>query len=75
MDSYGTQRCHGGHDDQHRRRLRQRLRRIVIPVACVIMMLGAILAIATSSYQQNRRDALALSDDLLRELQRPLRRR
>ena len=44
-------------DDQHRRRLRQRLRRIVIPVACVIMMLGAILAIATFSYQQNRRDA------------------
>jgi class 3 adenylate cyclase len=57
-------------DDQHRRRPRQRLRRIVIPVACVIMMLGAILAIATFSYQQNRRDALALSDDLLRELQR-----
>ena len=57
-------------DDQHHRRLRQRLRRIVIPVACVIMMLGAILAIATFSYQQNRRDALALSDDLLRELQR-----
>jgi adenylate cyclase len=55
-------------DDQYRRR--QRLRRIVIPLACVIMMLGAILAIATFSYQQNRRDALALSDDLLRELQR-----
>src|SRR5262245_1214341 len=34
------------------------------------MMLGAILAIATLSDQQNRRDALALSDDLLRELQR-----
>jgi len=57
-------------DTQHRRRLRQRWRRIVIPVACVIMMLGAILVIATFSYQHNRRDALALSDDLLRELQR-----
>ena len=57
-------------DGQHRRRRRQRLRRIVIPVACVIMMLGAILAIATFSYQRNRRDALMLSDDLLRELQR-----
>ena len=56
-------------DDQRRRRLR-RLQRIVIPVACVIVMLGAILAIATLSYHRNRRDALALSDDLLRELQR-----
>ena len=55
-------------DDQRRRR--QRLRRTVIPVACVILMLGAILAIATFSYQRNRWDALALSDDLLRELQR-----
>ena len=53
-------------DDQRRRRLR----RMVIPVACVIVMLGAILAIATFSYHQNRRDALVLSDDLLRELQR-----
>jgi hypothetical protein len=57
-------------DDQHRQRLRQRGRRIVIPVACVFMMLRAILAIAAFSYQQNRRDALVLSDDLLRELQR-----
>ena len=56
-------------DDQRRRRLR-RLQRIVIPVACVIVMLGAILAIATLSHHRNRRDALALSDDLLRELQR-----
>ena len=48
----------------------QRLWRMAIPVACVIVMLGAILAIATFSYHQNRRDALALSDDLLRELQR-----
>jgi len=46
------------------------LRRIGIPLACVIIMLGAMLAIATFSEQQNRRDALALSDDLLRELQR-----
>jgi class 3 adenylate cyclase len=32
-------------------------------------MLGTILAIALFSYHHNRRDALALSDDLLRELQ------
>src|SRR5262245_39549757 len=57
-------------DDQRRWRVPRRLWRIVIPVACVIVMLGAILAIATFSYHQNRRDALALSDDLLRELQR-----
>jgi hypothetical protein len=55
-------------DTQRRRRLRRRLQRIVIPVACVIVMLGAILAIATLSYHRNRRDALALSDDLLRLL-------
>jgi class 3 adenylate cyclase len=56
-------------NDQHRQRLRRRWRRIGIPVTCVVVMLGAILAIATFSYQRNRRDALALSDDLLRELQ------
>jgi class 3 adenylate cyclase len=55
-------------DTQRRQRLRRRLRRIVIPVACVMVMLGAILAIAMFSYHQNRRDALALSDDLLRLL-------
>jgi hypothetical protein len=55
-------------DTQRRRRLRRRVQRIVIPAACVIVMLGAILAIATLSYHRNRRDALALSDDLLRLL-------
>jgi adenylate cyclase len=55
-------------DTQRRRRLRRRLQRSVIPVACVIVILGAILAIATLSYHRNRRDALALSDDLLRLL-------
>ena len=55
-------------DTQRRRRFRRRLQRIVIPVVCVIVMLGAILAIATLSYHRNRRDALALSDDLLRLL-------
>jgi hypothetical protein len=55
-------------DTQRRQRFRRRLQRIVIPVVCVIVMLGAILAIATLSYHRNRRDALALSDDLLRLL-------
>jgi adenylate cyclase len=55
-------------DAQRRQRFRRRLQRIVIPVVYVIVMLGAILAIATVSYHRNRRDALALSDDLLRLL-------
>jgi hypothetical protein len=37
-------------DGQHRQRLRQRGRRIVIPVACVFMMLKAILAIAAFKF-------------------------
>jgi class 3 adenylate cyclase len=52
-------------DTQRRHRARRRLLRIAIPVACVIVMLGAILIIAALSYHHNRRDALALSDDLL----------
>ncbi len=56
------------HDAQHRQQMRRRWLRIAIPVACVIIMLGAILTIATLSYHNNRRDALALSDDLLRSL-------
>ena len=55
-------------DTQRRRQLRRRLQRIIIPVACVIVMLGAILAIAMFNNHRNRRDALALSDDLLRLL-------
>jgi hypothetical protein len=35
----------------------------------VIVMLGTILAIAMFSYRRNHRDALALSDDVLQELQ------
>ncbi len=57
-------------DAQRRQQARRRLLRIAIPVACVIVMLGAILTIATLSYHNNRRDALALSDDLLRSLNR-----
>jgi class 3 adenylate cyclase len=56
--------------EQRSQRMRRRVLRVGIPVACVIVMLGAILAIAMFSHHQNRRDALALSDDLLRELQR-----
>ena len=57
-------------DAQRRQQARRRLRRIAIPVACVIVMLGAILTIAALSYHHNRRDALALSDDLLSALNR-----
>ena len=57
-------------DVQRRRQTRRRWLRIAIPVVCVIVMLGAILTIAMLSYHNNGRDALALSDDLLRSLNR-----
>lgn len=53
--------------DQRPHRRRQ-ARRIAIPVACVIVMMGAILAIAAFSYHQNHQDALALSNDVLQSL-------
>jgi class 3 adenylate cyclase len=44
---------------------RRRLLRIVLPIAFVVLMMAAVLGIAVFSYTSNRRDALALSDDLL----------
>src|SRR5262249_5141580 len=48
-----------------RQRRRRRLLRIGIPLAGVVFMVVAILAIALYSDRVNRRGALALSDDLL----------
>lgn len=64
-----TTPIHVTSDDQGRQYTPRRWWRIVIPVTCVVVMLGTILAIATFSYHRNRRDALGLSDDLLRELE------
>ncbi|UCF93600.1 MAG: GAF domain-containing protein [Desulfobacterales bacterium] len=50
-----------------KRRVRRRLR-LLVPILCVLVMVGAILAIAGYSYTQNRRDALALSSSVVRFL-------
>jgi class 3 adenylate cyclase/GAF domain-containing protein len=51
-------------------RLRRRLLRVVAPVGFVIVTLAALLSISAYSYYSNRRDALNLSDDLLRAIER-----
>jgi class 3 adenylate cyclase len=50
----------------------KRLLRILVPVACVVLMMGSILGIALYSYSENRKDALALSDALLSSLDRQI---
>ena len=45
--------------------LRRRLLRVIAPVGFVILTLAALLSITAYSYYINRRDALALSNDLL----------
>ena len=53
-------------DPRERRRLfRRKLVRVIIPIASVFMMIAAIAGIATFSYLSNRRDVMALSNDLL----------
>lgn len=56
--------------DFRRGHLKRRFLRIVVPIACVALMLAAILGIALYSYANNRRDALALSEDVLQSLER-----
>lgn len=51
---------------------RRRLLRILVPILCVLVMVGAILGIAAYSYTHNRRDALALSDKLVKALDRQI---
>ena len=43
--------------------------RILIPVLCVVLMVGAILGIAAYSYTNTRQDALALTDSLILSLE------
>jgi class 3 adenylate cyclase len=51
-----------------RRRRRRALLRVGFPIAGVVLLIVAILAIALYSERANRRDALALSQDLLSTL-------
>ena len=53
-----------------RQRLKGRLLRVIIPVGGVLIIVAAILSISMVSYYNNRRDALALSEDFLDALDR-----
>ncbi|MDH3886301.1 MAG: hypothetical protein OET63_18920, partial [Desulfobacterales bacterium] len=57
-------------DPGSRKHLRGHLLRVAGPIGFVIVMLAALLAITAYSYYSNRRDALALSDDLLGAIER-----
>jgi class 3 adenylate cyclase len=59
-----------GSTEFRRGNLKRRLLRIVVPIACVALMMASILGIALYSYSNNRRDALALSEDVLASLDR-----
>lgn len=56
--------------DTRRRRFRRRILRVVLPVGCVLVVIATILGIALFSYTHNREDALALSADLLKTVDR-----
>jgi len=51
-----------------RQRLKRRLLRVIIPLGCVLLIVAAIMTIAMVSYRHNRRDTLALSEDMLQAL-------
>ena len=53
-----------------RQRLKRRLLRVIIPVGCVLFMVATILSISAYGFYVNRRDALVLSDSLLKSLDR-----
>jgi adenylate cyclase len=55
-----------------RQRLRRRLIRVVIPVGCLVLMIASIAFILIYSYHNNREEALILTDDLLKTLDRQI---
>ena len=57
-------------DRGSRKSLRGHFFRVAGPIGFVVVMLAALLAITAYSYYSNRRDALALSDDLLGAIER-----
>ena len=58
--------------DTRHARFKRRLLRIVVPIACVVLLMAVIVGIALFNYTSNRRDALALSADLLGSLDREI---
>ena len=53
-----------------RQRLRRRFIRVVIPLGCLALLVASIVFIVIYSYHNNRKDALFLTDDLLKTLDR-----
>ncbi len=53
-----------------RQRLRRRFIRVVIPLGCLGLLIASIAFIVAYSYHNNRKDALFLTDDLLKTLDR-----
>ena len=53
-----------------RKNLGRRMFRVISPIGFFIVIMTALLSITAYSYYSNRRDALTLSDDLLRAIER-----
>ena len=53
-----------------RQRLRRRFIRVVVPLGCLGLLIASIAFVVIYSYHNNRKDALILTDDLLRTLDR-----
>ena len=56
--------------DKRQAQLKRRVLRILVPIFCVMVLMAAIWGIALFNYTNNRRDALALSENLLQSLDR-----
>jgi adenylate cyclase len=57
-----------------RKQLRSRIWRVLLPIGFAVLILAALLSITIYSYYSNRRDALMLSDDLLRAIEKRIAR-
>lgn len=56
--------------DNRREQLKLKVLRILVPILFVVILMSAIWGIAMFTYTSNRRDALALSENLLQSLDR-----
>jgi class 3 adenylate cyclase len=56
--------------DSRPEQLKRKVFRILVPILCVVILMAAIWGIALFNYTSNRRDALTLSENLLKSLDR-----
>jgi class 3 adenylate cyclase len=56
--------------EMRQEQLKKRVLRILVPILCVVVLMASIWGIALFNYTSNRRDALALSENLLQSLDR-----